>query len=1381
MRAVTLLLSQLSLVLAIDLRAQQSPVVPVVPVGTRYVHPAVAPPAPGAIRNGTSPLFQYPDGEWNHGEGLIGAAIDSGGWFGHDDGTGVTSGDVHTPFFWEDFHWKLGTHPLGGGTGHLMKRLYGYLRPSAIATRPDQHPLYGDLGSAAVVGPFGDRTYVDQAAFEIFRPNYLPTAGQKVVLVIGSWETILFPQNKDGDVFSWRHVYPGFFSPDGLIRNESTQPRSPTEFFNNNDIDDVKRPRPIVIARAQPSQGYYPLFAYIVPSVMHREAELNQQRDLQLVQAVKAILMEDPSGLRNPMPAAMDPATVESDLYVVFAGSSNGGLGAMWASMRHPEIVHGNLSAAIHPSVQRMIGELDMKSAVARLSGRGEGGTEASERDILHWGRYAWHQGYWIHDVSALQRYMRGQLHRPCLFAIGDEDITSTGTDWIRTVTGGAWSQAGVQPGLSALGSSSANTFAWTAAERGCHGDVKYVNPYDQSTEYFWEEMLLDLIPQVIAQKDALGTTAIPPVASQARTPSQEAGGPDDPHEWALGRIGVPMSTAAGLQCDHDWFHATQHGAAGTMLGYKESMLIRDGALFAGSAEGVVTRFVVDPTSKALVKQAHSNPGDASATLPFGTPMALGHEAFALTAIEESSGWSLVVATRRHLHKLDPSDLTVMASVPLPYEISRPRHLKVGNVLPDTFHAGDEIVYCSQLGGLVCCDASLNPIWEWPEAGILDFHIGHMEAAILSQRGVVARVEFVDSAGGPKAQLLASSKPMPLPGDYESSFTQGDPVDLERMQLDLSFATGLSSTSEYVAAWNGDGDGGAVRVYAGPGLTLAPMIGMQGRISDIATTNQPVGYLGTAQDMDGDHLLLLSGTELRLFDQTGAQQGAVTLNLRQSPGGVGEEFYTFGDHAMGLAVGELYDPGVAYDYADEVVIGTHSGSLVWLHVEEVKGASHPLPSPEFDLVVGSGMQPRTNQQLSATWAVSERAVGTDLHCLDRRGAYWTLSDTGLEYQDGGAFAKDAVGWQDADNRNGATPVPFLSDPLISHWGASDFGVLNRVRMDTWSPKDSAAIFYEASGTYLGDNWEADRVWSTLYHGFVLHRRPADQVWLTGDRFQFWAWSGRGTAAGNGSDWGNTLKCLEFNRASDRVEGMWSSVGIWPGGLASCPHLDLRSFTTQLAIMNEQSVRSVVLSDGSVAVFLGCPGGRVRCLRQHALRRDDSTPHQLGATTSSQDLGFAGGALAVDVDANDVVTIWFGTGAAPAARALNTSATALLDEPAKVTGAVHRMTWTAASGFSSANSFVLAPNTVGATRGGYGVVGLQLANVLGSSTSPSEVIVGTISGEILALDTALGSVLWRATVPGAAGCFNAIHVADVDGDGMDELYVCGSFGIWRFKP
>jgi outer membrane protein assembly factor BamB len=124
---------------------------------------------------------------------------------------------------------------------------------------------------------------------------------------------------------------------------------------------------------------------------------------------------------------------------------------------------------------------------------------------------------------------------------------------------------------------------------------------------------------------------------------------------------------------------------------------------------------------------------------------------------------------------------------------------------------------------------------------------------------------------------------------------------------------------------------------------------------------------------------------------------------------------------------------------------------------------------------------------------------------------------------------------------------------------------------------------------------------------------------------------------------------------------------------------------------------------------------------------------------------------------------------------------MLDDPAKVTGAVHRMTWTATSGFSSANSFVLPPKTVGATRGGYGVVGLQLANVLGSIASPSEIIVGTISGEILALDTALGSVLWRATVPGAAGCFNAIHVADVDGDGMDELYVCGSFGIWRFKP
>jgi hypothetical protein len=44
---------------------------------------------------------------------------------------------------------------------------------------------------------------------------------------------------------------------------------------------------------------------------------------------------------------------------------------------------------------------------------------------------------------------------------------------------------------------------------------------------------------------------------------------------------------------------------------------------------------------------------------------------------------------------------------------------------------------------------------------------------------------------------------------------------------------------------------------------------------------------------------------------------------------------------------------------------------------------------------------------------------------------------------------------------------------------------------------------------------------------------------------------------------------------------------------------------------------------------------------------------------------------------------------------------------------------------------------------------------------------------------LNNVIWSTHVPGAAGMFNSIRVANLDGDAFNELYVAGSFGLWRF--
>lgn len=214
-------------------------------------------------------------------------------------------------------------------------------------------------------------------------------------------------------------------------------------------------------------------------------------------------------------------------------------------------------------------------------------------------------------------------------------------------------------------------------------------------------------------------------------------------------------------------------------------------------------------------------------------------------------------------------------------------------------------------------------------------------------------------------------------------------------------------------------------------------------------------------------------------------------------------------------------------------------------------------------------------------------------------------------------------------------------------------------------------------------------------------------------------------------------------------------------------------------MNQQSIHAVELSTEQVAVVLGCPGGRIRVIQPGAMRVDDTTYHQLGVMDSTQDFGYGGGALAVRPEASGALSIWFGTVSNPARR---TAIPTVLDDTSVATGAIHRVTWSLASGFSvAATSKVLYPSTPGAPRGGYGVVGLAIGNIIGGPQSADEIVVGTVGGEILVLDENLGNVLWRANVPGAAGMYNAIHLEDLDIDGVKELYVSGSFGIWRFKP
>ncbi len=444
---------------------------------------------------------------------------------------------------------------------------------------------------------------------------------------------------------------------------------------------------------------------------MHRQTTLNEQRYLQVVQAVKLLLQE--ASPRNPIHplTALTSTEVAQRCVVCFAGGSNGGMASEMAVLRHPRLVHGCYAEVIHPAYQRLYSEHDMGMALGVLSGAGFSGGLGVD-DFLHWDQYAWSQGLEMHDLSYLRHFVAGRTYRPAAFAVGDEDITSTGTDWAGVLSGGTWTDSGVTP-LQPSPTGAPHRAGWMIAENGCHqrGPVPVTNPYTLPTptpnSYDAIEHARHVIEDACTQRDyELANPTLPPppehpLVHEPRTLAQQLRGLDDPSEWFVGRIGesLPSTIGAPLERDDGFFAAVQPGGCGAMPGAIESMLVRDGRAYVGSADGVVSSFDVDTANakQPLRLLARSR--------------RLGHAAMALTALEGSGSWTLLVGTRRHLYRLHPDSLSAVgASVQLPWEVARPHHLKVADVLPG--HAGDEVVFASIHGGLVFYDTNLAPVHE---------------------------------------------------------------------------------------------------------------------------------------------------------------------------------------------------------------------------------------------------------------------------------------------------------------------------------------------------------------------------------------------------------------------------------------------------------------------------------------------------------------------------------------------------------------------------------------------------------------------------------------------------------------------------------------------
>ncbi|MCR9248723.1 MAG: hypothetical protein NXI31_27150 [bacterium] len=1371
-----------------------------VPNPNRTVHPGIAPPAPGAFRQGPAPKFQYADGIWNHGEGFSGvtSAPDAGGWFGHEDGTDLTGADIHLSISeWVPHTIASSVLPTNGA---VTDRVHGYLRPAGIPL-PTVHPRYGDVSA------FLPNGYVDQGAFEVFRPHNTPYAGQKILIIaLLSATTPGFraydpdrPADERTEHFWW-NTYRGFFSPDGLVRDEFADgfagnplPGSSdaaAEFHENVRDGDVKRfsPHPIASWYGHPNQGlYYPICVYPVLSVMHRQTELNEQRYLQAIQAVKCLLQE--GSWRNPLGPtnALTDQEIETEVVVVLNGGSNGGHQAHWATLRHPELVHGCFSQVINPSIQRLLGEQEMGWAVGELSASNLGGATVGPGDFLDWNQYAWGQGLEIHDLSYPRLFLAGSTYRPACFYVGDEDITSTGTDWIRVVDGTAWVPSGLISSPSPFGDPAAHTFAWMAAENGCHGGGLIEDPYNLGTPVTpyqsgaFHTLCRHAVEQRIAQLDAAQSTPTPALTHQPRTASQQQRGLDDPHEWFFGRQGTALPSpqaSAPLTRDDTFLATAAPGRAGVWLGYREAMFIRDGKVYVGSADGLVTSFAVDTSPAGLGRQP---------LVPIARSQQLGHRAFALTALEQSgTGWSVLVGTRRHLHRLDATTLALQQQVELPWEIAQPHGLQIGDVLPS--NPGDEIVFRSVHGGLVFYDTALNPVHEWPEPGIRDFVLqGSMISILSSRRAMIANVTF---DANDRAFLVAASKPLPTaPTDPPC---QGIPHDLELMKINF----GGVAMPALVSFWTNDEDGAAIRVFDPITLARLPIPGGTGGADLQNLITDPGGGrpdLATcAESLDepiGDHLLVLLSDNLLLLDQFGNLVGHKALWQTDHPT---SSYYPFGSNAISIAVGELVENTTGV-YQQEIVVATASGRLMWLHVEDIAAAGTRLPS-RYDPVLAatsptSAIQPRCNQALPATWSIARHPGDDRLHLLDQNGAYWTVDHSGsVELVEREYLASESKGW----GYVGAAANVSLAESLTASGYAAPIqtsAMFFAAATRPWVPRlDSGLAFFEQlppKTPYLRDNWVQGARLFGVFGGMFPFRQPG--ALLPGPAgIEIWSW-GRNEYSG-ARDWGNHVAGLHL-AVGGSFDGMWSSTGI-PTTTESgptigdrTPHHDFRTFVTHNPAMNYGAVEAVRLTTGQTAVVLGCPGGRVRILQPGAMRTG-SAPHELGTVDSTPfDLGFGGGALTVRLDTSggDKMHIWFGTLQHPAARPQHYDSPAgSLADSELVVGAISKLTWAPNFGFALQETVTLAPSTA-APRGGYGVAGLLLADLLEDPQHPGdELVATTMSGDVIVFAADTMEEIWRTHVEGSVGFYDSMVVADLDGDELNELYIAGSQGVWRFE-
>lgn len=1273
-------------------------------------HPTVGQPGSGmtVLHPGRcSPWFNAIDDFWNFGEGWSANPLET-------QVGGVLSWPTGHPSV-DDFQDTSGGWVTAGSFTSVRRRS-GYFWPGTSPLPPENEA--------------GWELYVP---LELLQPN--PPA-REVVLVIGFHETDdLAVQTPAGYIRPYPYMGVG---PAGL------------------DLPAVPDMARIVSETAAGAFPYYVIAGYAMRRSGPRPYYHTLQRGWEFVRFAKQLLADTAH-----LPLGAEPVDVDA---VVVAGGSHGAGVAMLAPVLFPDDFHGGVGFAHPPDFSLGVMTPEVATYAAALLGS-DGYGAAGPYDVMAIAFFRKLLGLTPHGVSlparvALHRSATSTQHyiqRPLYLVAADEDPTTTGEDWLPIMTG---QSSNADAGTVAIPNSIDPTvsFSWSISDKNCHEwfDVGAANPQRGyrvpgasvlSTD--WHDAIHFLIPRALASAQAVPDapepthpTTQPIDLSPYRHAFQE-------HIAADATAASPGGSMPGLLVDAPGW--TRHGA-GTRLGEGEALKVyRDqiGALagiFVGSADGVVTRYAVNPTTEELDVVWQSKD--------------LGYGAWALDVGELSDGQHVVaVATWSRVHLLHAGNGALLT--PASYDLGdgngfHPTRLQLVDLTGD---GTKEIVVSSYGGSLRVLGYSVGSfqlLARFDEPGILDFVVGPSRAGLsqftkpvyfISTRGHVFCVDLRPLGSVPQAYLLAASV-----GET------GNARDVELLPDDRLIVTYVNT--------GGSGDTWANRIYEPVNLERVANFGQY-----IPPAMPPEGYVGPPSG--GQHIeratfggtgvyVLLNGNILRVYGGGGELQGEKNL-----------ESFAPATLPIALEVGDIQGSA-----GHEVVLATQTGRVIWFRMNELKTSGPDIPIP-----VITGFE-HSNRSLAATWGmttVQPPSGPRELHVVDQTGTHFQVDPlTGIPTR----LHEYIVPELQIPLWPNPLPPKRFTAPIrdLSYVGSVQAALAPCTAIAN-RPGDFLVTKSVLSLRYL--NFPVDLPSpSLIQQGFFLCPAGGDSS-TRGSTSYLYYWNAYSTA--EGWPWRHNLvvgaRIFPGAQNQATLESLWDSAD---PGWDPQPRIHLRNNLSGPGTLEYGGLQSLRIGrirssdpESDPDVILSTVGGSV-------ILFGDALSTASSSITESEDRGWGGLALAVgdlDADGTDEVVHGVLQSPSPIAGGPPGSTFAILDGP----------NLTLASRPPQSSQIAPVPVVTQGGPGALGVCGLTIADVSAAHAGP-ELLLGTLDGYLMvfAVSPSAGGfdleLLYRRGFEGSIGACNSMLVADLVNkstspaslgqDGKPEIYVAGSFGLRR---